>query len=463
MGYFSGNIKNEARFMANFLLRDNFVCNRMLNELRRHEQFSLEELHALSRRLLLRTLKIATKRIPYYRNIKVNCDENDVEEFLVRKLPILMKEDLLSKRTLLYPHHGRPLPWTIRGETGGTTGAAVQFFRSFSSVLWQNAFLKRQWTWAGIEDGMPRAVLRGGIIVPVDRKKPPFWYLNRYHNQLLLSSLHVKQDTVDYFVDALDDFAPAMIEAYPSVAYELARYMVKRNRYVTIPYIFTGSEQLYEHQRKLIEERFRGRIMDHYGMGERVTFATECEHGNLHLNTDHSYTEIVNDSGEPTDDYGYIVGTTFHNMLMPLVRHKMTDQSKWKKGDCACGRQYPMIERVRGRIEDIILGSAGNDIGPMLFRVLYGVDNIEKAQIAQVGPKLLEIRIVPLPGFTVPDRELLVNNLHKFVDPEMKAVVAVVSDIPRTASGKYRSIVNEYIDGARERLRDNDLKPTSTS
>lgn len=110
-----------------------------------------------------------------------------------------------------------------------------------------------------------------------------------------------------------------------------------------------------------------------------------------------------------------------------------------------------MIERVKGRIEDVILGPAGNDIGPMLFRVLYGVDNIERAQIAQVGPNLLEIRVVPLPRFTESDRELLVNNLHRFVDPEIKAVVVAVSDLPRTASGKFRFIVNEYIDGSRER------------
>lgn len=450
MSSFRKNFKKEARYFANFLLRDNFLCNRMIAELRRHEQFSPEALRAHNRRMLLRTIKVAVKKIPFYQHIKVICNENNVEEFLVSEFPILSKEDLLTKRSQLYPNQGKPRPWTIQGETGGTTGAALQLFRSFSSVLWQNAFLKRQWTWAGIEDGMPRAVLRGDIIVPVEQKKPPFWYFNRYHHQLLLSSLHIREDTVDYYVDAIEAFSPVMMEAYASVAYELARYMARRSRFLTIPYIFTGSEQLYDHQRKIIEERFRGRILDHYGMGERVTFATECEYGNLHLNTDHSYTEIVDEKGEPTDDYGYIVGTTFHNLLMPLMRHKMTDQTKWKKGACACGRPYPMIERVKGRIEDVILSSAGNDIGPMLFRVFYGVDNIERAQIAQVGRNLLEIRVVPLPGFTEPDRELLVNNLHRFVDPGIKAVVVAVSDIPRTASGKFRFLVNEYIDGSRE-------------
>lgn len=444
------NIKKETRFMANFLFRDNYFCNRMLNVLHRHEQTDPDELREWSRRKLLRTLRQASKTIPYYKKVRVNCTENDVEEFLKEKIPILSKEDLLRMRTELYPFLGKPRPWTIIGETGGTTAAAIHLFRSYGSVLWQNAFLKRQWTWAGVRDGMPRAVLRGGIIVPVEQSKPPFWYFNRYHNQLMMSSLHVRLETVDHYVDALERQAPVMMEAYASVIYELARYMALRNRFVSIPYIFTGSEQLYDHQRELIQERFRARVMDHYGMGERVTFATECEYGNMHLNTDHSYTEIVDESGYPTNDYGYIVGTTYHNLLMPLLRHKMTDMTKWKPGTCRCGRIYPMIERVKGRVEDIVYGTAGNDIGPMLFRVFYGIESIERAQIAQVDKNRLEIRIVPLPGFSSDDKKQLVSNLHKYVDPGMSATVSIVPELSRTPSGKFRSIVNEYVDGARD-------------
>ncbi len=58
--------------------------------------------------------------------------------------------------------------------------------------------------------------------------------------------------------------------------------------------------------------------MEYYGMAERVAYASECERGNLHVNTDYSYVEIVDDDGKPTSGDGYIVGTTFHNTVMPL-------------------------------------------------------------------------------------------------------------------------------------------------
>lgn len=443
-------IKRELRYAGTRLIRDNYVCDRMIAELRRHEGCAVEDLRSLSRHLLMRTLRAATRKIPFYRDTKVDASDNEAELILVNAFPIITKKDLLSKQDVLYPNGGKPWPWTIVGETGGTTGAPLSLFRSYRSVLWQNAFLKRQWYWTGFRDGMARAIMRGDMVVPVEKKEPPFWHFNRFHNQLCLSTLHLREETADLFADALQRFGPFMIETYPSAAYDLARYMAMRNRYLNIPYVFTGSEPLYPHQREIIEERFQARVMDHYGMGERVTFATECEYGNLHVNTDHSYTEIVDDKGEPTDDYGFVVGTTFHNLLMPLVRYQLSDQTKWKRGSCSCRRTYPMIERVSGRVEDIILGTDGNDIGPLLFRVNHEVDGIESIQIAQVGRHELEIRVVPLESFSQNSSQRLVQNLHRYVDPGLAVKVVTMDHIPRTQRGKYRWVVNEYIDGDRE-------------
>ena len=81
--------------------------------------------------------------------------------------------------------------------------------------------------------------------------------------------------------------------------------------------------------------------MDMYGMAERVAFATECEYGQMHVNPDYSFVEIVDAAGRPTADVGYVVGTTFHNHAMPLVRCRLSDRTRWKRGQCACGRAFP--------------------------------------------------------------------------------------------------------------------------
>ncbi len=185
-------------------------------------------------------------------------------------------------------------------------------------------------------------------------------------------------------------------------------------------------------------------------MAERVAFAAECEFGNFHVNTDYSYVEIVDEHGHPTSDYGYIVGTTFHNLTMPLIRYKLSDRARWKTGECPCGRPYPMIELMGGRAEELIYASDGRLVSPLLYLVLKGVNTVDRSQIAQIGVDRLEIRVVPRINFSDKDSRKLIQNLHDFVHPDIDAEVVRVADIPRTAAGKYRWVVNEYGDGRRE-------------
>jgi phenylacetate-CoA ligase len=317
-------------------------------------------------------------------------------------------------------------------------------FRSLDSVLWENAIVGRHFRWSGYRPGMRRAYLRGDLVVPIDRSTPPYWFHNRYNNQLIVSSRHLRDGCVDDIIEALAKFAPFMMEAYPSTAYELALLLEQRNAFLRIPYVYTGSEPLYPHQRQLIEARLTTCVMDHYGMAERIAYATECEHGSLHLNTDYSYVEIVDDDGQPTDSEGHIVGTTFHNTVMPLVRYRMSDRTRWRPGSCACGRTYPMIEPVSGKYEDTLFGSQGQRISPSVvtfaFKALRG---IRYSQVAQVAADTWEIRVVPEAGFNEAERNRLIENVRKLVDPGLRILVREVDEIARTSAHKYRWIVNE--------------------
>ncbi len=106
---------------------------------------------------------------------------------------------------------------------------------------------------------MPRAYLRGDTVVPINKSAPPYWFYNRYINQLVLSSRHLREPCVDALIRELERFAPFLVQAYPSTAYELALMLEKRNASLKIPYVFTASEPLYPHQRQLIEERLGAR------------------------------------------------------------------------------------------------------------------------------------------------------------------------------------------------------------
>jgi phenylacetate-CoA ligase len=190
--------------------------------------------------------------------------------------------------------------------------------------------------------------------------------------------------------------------------------------------------------------------MDMYGMAERVAFATQCEYGSMHLNTDYSHVEILDEHGEPTDGYGYVVGTTLHNLAMPLVRYRLSDRTRWKRGHCLCGRPFPVIEPVTGKLEDRITGGDGSEVSPSVLTFAFkGVENVRKSQVAQVGPGLWELRLVPDAHFSQADRDKLLYNIHHLVDATVQVNVVLRDELPNTAAGKFRWVVNEWQDGRR--------------
>lgn len=444
-------IQNELVFGTRAMLRDNLLMRRWRQRLRLHESYDVEQLAEIQNRMLHATLQTAIRRLPYYAGLSADFSISEAPQVLREQFPIISKPTLLANRAGLYPHGGKRYPWETSGMTSGTTGSPLTIYRSLTSVLAEQAFIKRHWSWIGYRDGMTRATLRGDMVVDLARTEPPFWFWNRYDHQLVMSSRHLTDAHAGYLIDKLAQLRPAMMQAYPSTAFALAGYLARSGRQLDIPYVLTASEPTYGHQRELISAQLNCQIVDMYGMAERVAFATECEHGSLHLNPDYSYVEILDDSGQSTNDYGYVVGTTFHNQLMPLVRYQLSDRTRWKPGRCTCGRHFPMIESVTGKVEDAITGSHGKVISPSVLTFAFkGVPNIRKSQVAQIAPACWEIRVVADGEFSTRESDLLIGNIRKFVDAEVEVRIVMREDLPNTKAGKFSWVVNEMAVRRRE-------------
>lgn len=439
------SLKKELLYGSRAALRDNIWNRRLVARLLQHEALGPEALQALQQKLLHATMQKALLALPYYQHISRDFGIGEAVDVLRDAFPLIDKQTLLANPRTLYPHGGRRRPWEALGKTSGTTGTPLSIWRSPASVGMENAFIKRHWSWSGFRDGMRRATLRGDMVVPLEQSTAPYWFYNRYNRQLLLSSRHLTDRCIDPMIDMLERFAPAMLQAYPSTAYTLAQLLERRGRTLRIPFLFSASEPLYAHQRELIVQRLGCQVMDMYGMAERVAFATQCEYGEMHVNTDYSFVEIVDEHGAPTTGYGNVVGTTLHNLAMPLVRYKLSDQSRWKSGTCRCGRHFPMIEAVTGKLEDCLIGSGGAVVSPSVLTFAFkGVSNIEKSQVAQVGHGHWQIRLVPGSAFSDDDGRKLIDNVKTLVDPGVQVDIVLRESLPNTAAGKFRWVVNEF-------------------
>lgn len=135
-----------------------------------------------------------------------------------------------------------------------------------------------------------------------------------------------------------------------------------------------AGEVYSEKTRSEIEQRFKIKIFDHYGLCEVNTgIAFECDHRNgLHILDEYVIPEIINpETGEvlPNESYGELVLTTLKKKASPVIRYRTGDITAIKSGQCPCGRDSIRIERIKRRTDDLLF-IKGIKIDPYELREL---------------------------------------------------------------------------------------------
>ncbi len=401
--------------------------------------------HIARQELLLGRVFDEARRIPAYARFARHAPDKDRLGYLRDVFPIIDKTALLQRRTEFFPG-GKPpaFPATVAA-TSGTTGTPLDVYRSLGSILWEEAFHLQHWHWAGWKRGQRQAVLRGDLVVPVERLRPPFWFKDPAGAQLVLSARHLDRKTAPLIAEELRRFGATQLRAYPSAAYELATLLEEAGIPVQFPAVITGSEMLYEFQRRRIESVFKARVFDFYSMAERVAYAAECEHGRMHVNPEYGVLEIVDEHDQPTSGEGTIVGTALHNSALPLIRYRMNDTARWCPEPCPCGRTYPVIEKIGGRLADQLYDLDDRAVNCTVIGFAFdGMRNIEKAQVVQSAADRWVIRIVPGVGYTADDGRQVLEKLAAQVSARVVAHVELVDQIPALPNGKYKWVVREY-------------------
>ena len=431
----------SARAAARRMLREGSRYRAHVCDVFERQSWSASQLRQYQLDRLHDVLAHAERHVPYYshlfRRLGIRVGELVLPDDLARIPPMSKREILQAGSSLL--SGGRSLG-RIRGSTSGTTGTPVAIYQNIDAIRREHAFDARQLQWAGFERGSRRAWIRGDLIVPASDEQGPLWRMNRTDNMLLMSSYHLSEQTAPRYLEALAQFQPTMIEAYPSSIGFLARYLQSRSsRFPNPPRcIVTSSETLSSAERSLIEDRFETRVFDWYGSFERVVAIGTCEFGRHHLLTDYSYVEF-----EPAGDGMWeMLGTGFNNLAMPLIRFRTGDLVSRPTDDtrCACGRNFPVIEKIIGRQDAAIMLSSGRVIG-RLDHIFKGVEGIAEAQIVQRSYDEVCIRVVPFGTLSRHSEHALIENARRRLGDEVRVNVEAVASLPRSRSGKLQAVV----------------------
>jgi phenylacetate-CoA ligase len=418
-------------------------------EIEKSQWFSSKKLLKLQNEKLVNFIKYSAKHVPYYRNLlnqlSLNADDfchtNDI-----LKIPLLDKETVRNNSlSLVSDSDKQQFSKIINVHTSGTTGKGLHLKLSFDAWQREYAFRYLHLSWAGIYPGMKMAYLAGHPVADPLRTKPPFWAYDKINNSLYFSSQHISPKNMPAYLKKLNSFQPELIRGYPSSVYLIACGILDNGEKKIRPKaVFTNSETLLDQQRYIIEEAFHCKVYNWYGNAEQVGNIVECEHGNLHLKQEHSYIEFLREDGSPASpgEMAEMVCTGFNNEAMPLIRYRVGDMAVFSNDSCNCGRGGIIIEKIIGRVEDIVVTPDGRHIGRLdhLFKDML---NVKEAQIIQESIESLNIHIVKRDQFNESDMQKLREEAKLRLGNGIKINISFVNHLEREPSGKLRFVISK--------------------
>ncbi len=96
-------------------------------------------------------------------------------------------------------------------------------------------------------------------------------------------------------------------------------------------------------------------------MSENVALATECQAGKMHISPEVGLVEILDENLLVTEKVGNIVATGLLNADMSLIRYEVGERGQLGSNS-QCGRVMPILAKVEGRTNDLIVTKDGRNI-----------------------------------------------------------------------------------------------------
>lgn len=283
------------------------------------------------------------------------------------------------------------------------------------------------------------------MVEPDPDRDDHIYRYNAVEKQVYFSAFHLKPSTAYRYVDALYKHKVIWMTGYAVSFFLLGRFILDQGLKVPpLKAIITTSEKLTPDMRAVMEQAYGCRVYEEYSTVESALFASECEHGRLHISPDVGIVEILRPDGTQCEpgEVGEVVATCLFRTYQPLIRFRLGDLAAWDPNPCPCGRQMPVIKEVVGRLEEVVTGPDGRQL-VRFHGIFTDQPNVIEGQIIQETLHEFVVKLVPTPTFSEDDEKDVIARMHQRLGDDVHITIEKVGSIPRSVSGKFVAVISK--------------------
>lgn len=395
-------------------------------------------------KLLSDLLNHSYANVPYYRNLfnTINIGPVDIKSLKdLYKIPFLTRdlviENIDNLKARNYPSNKFELK-----TTGGTTGKPLSIYIEKGKWLANHLAYNRIFMDRAGYNRKSKTV----SILGIDQK-------SRYHpifRTLELSSFYIT-DRSDEYIKKIRDYKPKYLISYPSAITFLSKYIIdnKIDKIKNLKGIFCHGEPLYNWELNIIKNVFDCEVYDIYGHGEKSVIAATCEISHsYHIFPEFCVVELINDKGEnitEEGELGELVVTGLQSHIFPFIRYRTGDLGIYTNKKCSCGRNYPLIRSIIGRINEYLVDKNGELIHLNKINQFIAENSlhIKKWQLIQEKQGQLRLLIIVDDKFTEKHMDKIKSNFNKIYCKEFDIIIKIVDNIKQTGSRKHHFLIQK--------------------
>jgi phenylacetate-CoA ligase len=408
---------------------------RWLQTLLENEALSPEQLQQYQRQQFNAMVRFAIRNTDYYRHRYQGIAGPD---FAAAELPVLTKQAVVAERDAMVAG-GLEQPGLKLGYTGGSTGKPLAFYYTDEKTEQMRAGMMRSYRWAGWRPG-DRVLNFWGAQQDVRKPRTASDRLRRYAAaERTLGAYEFSEADLLNWARQVQTWKPTLLQGYASILAELAQFVRAGNMRMPtgIKGVFTTAEVLHDWQRVVIESAFSCSVFNQYGSREVPNIGLQCAHGNFHV-----FSDLVKLESLPVDGESRLLVTSLTNRVMPMIRYELGDLGRLQDGQCSCGSPFPLMALDVCRKNDLVVTPAGRKIYPSYFvHLLDGQRGIAQFQFVQTAPASIVLKLRARPGIAGRVEQDLLPRIRTDLGADMTFHVETVDSIPRSRSGKHRSVI----------------------
>jgi phenylacetate-CoA ligase len=345
------------------------------------ETLSRDELAALQLDKLKAVVKWAYERNGFYRAKmdKAGIKPSDIEMFEdIRNIPTINKEDFRAAYPLAMLCVDKTDLREMHMSSGSTGTPVVMAYAQEDLDQWAEC-MARCYLMAGLEPGDTIQIT------------PSFGLFNGgfgfYHGARKAGMFIIPAGAGNTArqIKLMNDFQVKGLMGV--VSYGIRIMEVLQDQMADLPHLkvgIFGAETFSDSMREKMQNGLGIEAFDIYGMTETGGVGTtgmDCEcHNGIHVWEDQYIVEVVDPmTGKPVEDgqQGEIVFTSLNRKAMPIIRFRTGDLTRvLTRKKCDCGRTSLRIDRITGRIDDMLIVKGVNFFPKQIEQALMEIPGV---------------------------------------------------------------------------------------